>query len=391
MTRLRILNWGHRRATDPLQAAVAAYRERRPDVDFELVVRPLSDFEHQGIAGAALEHDLVVYDHPFSGDIAAAGVFLPLEERLAGWLGDGRDARYVGPSLASYRFAGHVWGVPIDGATQHALVRRDLLAAAGESVPRNWRDAVALGERLAPRGLKLGMAVETPHALLTLGSLMANAGTPWGTDPDAPMVIDPAGLGEAFDRLRRLLALCPPEALGWNSIDLHEAMVSRDDIVYCPCVYGYATYGEADLRRRLSFAPFAGTVAPWQAGSAVGGTAIAVSRHCAAPDAALDFVAFLLEDKVQDALIPGHHGQPATATAWDDVGNDDRFNGYYSAVRSSMDSAWVRPRHAGYPVFQREAGTVAAAALRGEMDDNAAIDRILTLARRVGTAPPTGS
>lgn len=391
MTRLRILNWGHRRATDPLAAAVATYRERRPDVAFDLVVRPLSDFEHEGIAGAALEHDLVVYDHPFSGDIAAAGVFLPLEERLAERLGAGLDARYTGPSLASYRFAGHVWGAPIDAATQHALVRRDLLDAAGESLPQSWQDAVALGERLAVRGLKLGMAVETPHALLTLGSLMANAGSPWGTDPDAPMTIDPAAMADAFAWLRRLLAFCPAEALDWNSIDLHEAMVARDDIVYCPCVYGYATYGEADQRRPLAFAPFAGTAAPWQAGSAIGGTAIAVSRHCAAPDTALDFVAFLLEDAVQDSLIPGHHGQPATVTGWTDAGNDARFNGYFSAVRSSMDGAWIRPRHPGYPIFQRDAGIVAATALRGGIEIADAIDRILVLARQVGGNPSAGS
>jgi len=388
MTTLRVLSWGHRRATDPLRSAADAFRAERPDVAFDLVVRPLSDFEHQGIAGAALEHDLVVYDHPFSGDIAASGVFLPLEDRLATRLGDGTDGRYTGPSLATYRFAGHVWGAPIDAATQHALFRRDLLDAAGETVPQSWQDAVALGERLRGRGLWLGMAVETPHALLTIGSLMANAGAPWGTDPSRPMTVERAGLVEALGWMRRLLALCPPEAMGWNSIDLHEAMVARDDVVYCPCVYGYATYGEADQRRPLAFGPFAGTNQPWHAGSAIGGTAIAVSRHCAAPDAALDFVAFLLRDDVQTRLIPETHGQPATVQSWDDAANDRRFNGFHSAARSSMDTAWVRPRHAGYTAFQHEAGIVIAATLRGALAEADAVDRVLALAARVGSHAP---
>ena len=76
---------------------------------------------------------MVVFDHPFCGDIAESGVFLPLEDALAEALGD--DSRYVGPSLATYRYGGHVWGAPIDAATQHAITRPDLLEAAGEPVP----------------------------------------------------------------------------------------------------------------------------------------------------------------------------------------------------------------------------------------------------------------
>ena len=313
MSNLRVLCWGHRRATEPLRAAAAAYREERPDTTFQIDVRPLSAFEHQGIEGVAREYDLVVFDHPFCGDITARGAFLPLDLHLPSLLGDGSDDRYVGASLSSYRFAGSVWGAPIDAATQHALVRGDLLEAACETVPRSWHDALALGDRLKPRALCLGLAVETPHALLTLASLMANAGRPWSTDPAEPLTIDSAAFLEAMRLVRQLLAFCPPEALSWNSIDLHEAMVERDDIAYCPCVYGYATYGEADQRKPLRFGDFAGARAPYEAGSAIGGTALGVSRFSSSTiaDEAISFVRFMLEPRVQDQLIPSFHGQPA--------------------------------------------------------------------------------
>ena len=45
-----------------------------------------------------------------------------------------------------------------------------------------------------------------------------------------------------------ILAHSPPETLDWDAISLSEAMVARDDIVFTPSIYGYATYAEADMR-----------------------------------------------------------------------------------------------------------------------------------------------
>ena len=379
-TLLRIICWSHRRAVDPLLAALEGFHTEHPGIEIKVDQRPLSDFEHQGIDGVARAYDMVIYDHPFSGDIAKGEVFLPLEKHFPDLFGEQADRNYVGASLTSYRYRGSVWGAPIDAATQHALVRQDLLDAAGEAVPKTWAQAVALGERLQKRGLKLGLSVETPHALLAVAALMANQGQPWSTAPDQAFTIDRAAFKDGLQWVRRLLAFCPPEALGWNSIDLHEAMVARDDIAYCPCVYGYATYGEADMRKPLAFADFAGLRAPYHAGSAIGGTALGVSRYSKAPQAALAFVAYMVGAHIQDRTIPENHGQPALVSSWERKENDAIFNGFYSSVRASMDSVWVRPRMPGYAEFQRDAGNAVAAALRGELDDDKAIDEVLRLA-----------
>lgn len=364
MNSLKIICWGHRRAVDPFKAIERAYARLKPDIRLQIDVRPLSDFEHQGMLGVAQQYDIVVYDHPFSGDIASHHLFVPLEEILTEYLGMQSAPMYVGPSLASYCLDGHVWGAPIDAATQHALLRTDLLEELHEAVPVSWADAVNLGARLRTRGQWLGMAVESPHALLTIGSLMANAGNPWTTDPTRPLTFDGDAFITAYDKLRLLLSYCPPESADWNSIDLHEAMVARDDIVYCPCVYGYATYGEADMRKRLSFADFAGPVKPYHAGSAIGGTAAGISRFSESRDEAIELLAFMLSDKVQNQLIPEHHGQAALVSSWNDKDNDQRFNGFFSSAKASMDTAWIRPRHPGYINFQNEAGRIVANGLR---------------------------
>ena len=160
--------------------------------------------------------------------------------------------------------------------------------------------------------------------------------------------------------------------------------MARDDIVYAPCVYGYATYGEADMRLRLGFAPFPGPRAPHQAGTAIGGTAIALSRHCRHRDAALAFMAHALSDTAQLDVIPAHHGQPALAAAWRSPAIDSAYNGFYAATRTTLATAWVRPRLRGYPLFQQQAGVVAARCLAGDLTRAAAVSAILELAAEVG-------
>ena len=378
---LKGLAWGHRRATGPLMPLTEAFRRDRPDVTIEWIVRPLGDFEHQPIADIAGLYDFLIIDHPFCGDIAAAGALLPLEEAMPDLLGAGADGLYVGPSLSSYRYGGHVWAAPIDAATPHSAFRPDLLERVGRGVPGTWAEMLDLGRALRRAGLWLATPCASPHAFATGASLMANLGRPIATDPDKAFAFDASAMATALDALDALLALSPPEALGWNAIAIEEAMVTRDDIAFAPSVYGYATYAEADMRRPLRFADFCGLVPPFEAGSMLGGTGLGVSASTGQREAALAFVRFCLSPAAQDRIIPEHHGQPARASAWADPANDRRFGGYYSAVRRSIDSAWIRPRWPDYIRFQAEAGRLVEAYCRRTLDRQATLDAVAAAGR----------
>lgn len=358
---LRGLSWGHRRATGPLIPLTQSFCAQNADVAIEWAVRPLSDFEHQSLPQLASVYDLIIYDHPFSGTIVESGAFLPLSGNAQLRVGVLDDHLWLGASLSSYRYGGTVWGLPIDAATQHAIYRADLMAA--EPLPDNWSSAVALGEKLQKQGQYLGMAVTAPHAILTIASLMANLGCPWETRPDFPFTIDRAGFCEAYAQLQALLRYCPQNSFSWNAIDLHDQMVANDNIVYCPCVYGYGTYGEADYRARLSFGPFAGLKAPYHAGSTLGGTGLAISRLTRHPAEAIRFLAFAAGHEAQKDLIPSRHGQPALEAAWDHSAADARFNGFFSNTKTSIEAAWMRPRYRGYIGFQAAAGVMVAESL----------------------------
>ncbi|CAM5196960.1 hypothetical protein CDEF62S_03296 [Castellaniella defragrans] len=257
-----------------------------------------------------------------------------------------------------------MWGAPIDGATQHAIYRKDLLDALAAGAPASHAALLELGSLARTRNMYLATAIETPHAFMSVLSYMANLGSPVVADEKGQVQIPRESFSQAYDALAQLLSLCAPESLGWNSIQVHEAMVARDDIVYCPAVYGYATYGESDQRRPLSFGPFVGMRAPFAAGATIGGTALGLSRYCSERDFALGFIRHMLSDDVQRHLIGAHCGQPASVAGWDHPENDVRFNGFYSAARESMVLSWVRPRYVGYVGFQHRSGQIVAEGLR---------------------------
>ncbi|MCC6304488.1 MAG: extracellular solute-binding protein [Rhodobacteraceae bacterium] len=377
---LRGLTWGHRRAVDPMRAAAAAFTAAAPDIRVEWEAQPLSGFEHGLTAALADRYDLIIFDHPFCGAIARDGLFLPLDR----WLSGLRDDAFIGRSLPSYRYGGHLWALPIDAATQVSVWRPDLLDPFGPP-PRCWEDVVALARAAPARGMHVGLPLLVPHAFMSLMALGTNLGGPFADDPGLPMC-DRTILRTALSLLRELAALAHPACPGLNPIGLCQHMMDRNDIVHVPVVYGYLTYAETDLARPLRFAGFPGPAVPHAAGTILGGTGLGITRSCREPEAAARFLHFLASPEVQSAVIGGHHGQPATTASWTEGALDRRFGGAFSGTRPTMEGAWVRPRFAGYIPFQAEAGRLVAAHLAGEIDEPALIERMEAAWRQAGSA-----
>jgi multiple sugar transport system substrate-binding protein len=377
---LRGMTWQHRRAIDPLLGTLEGFRARYPGIGVAWDARPLAGFEFTPVAELAERYDLIILDHPFAGDIAASRCLLPLDELVD----EAADRAFVGPSLASYRHAGHVWALPVDAATQVAVYRADLLALLDGEIPATWDEMFALGKRARDRGQSLAVGLKGVHALMTFFTLCASQGRPCGVEPEQPFVDRDTGL-TALAAMRRLLSYCPPQALDWNSIALHDAMVERDDLVYCPAVYCYATYAEADNRRPLAFANLPGLVRPSPSGSTIGGTGIGVSARTMHGEAAFAYVRYLMEAAVQREFAR-HHGQPAHIEAWRDESLDRRFGGCFGNTLATMEQAWIRPRYAGYLRFQAAAGDMVEAHLRGAIGETVLLDRLAVLHARAGAA-----
>ncbi|UVK43879.1 extracellular solute-binding protein [Mesorhizobium sp. AR07] len=368
--KLRGMTWNHRRAIDPLVETMPMFRARYPEVEIEWSSRPLSGFEFTPVDMLAKDFDFIILDHPFTGLIAATGCLVPLDDIIA----PGQDP-FVGPSLESYRLGGSLWAMPVDAACQVAVSRPDLIRALDTAIPANWHDLMALGGKARRKGHWLGIGLSGVHSLMTFFTLMANLGTPCATGRDAEFA-DRHAASEVLGLMRDLLSVCPAEVLGWNSIELHDQMMQRDDLVFCPAVYCYATYAEADQRRPLRFHDFPGPNGP--AGSTIGGTGLGVSAHTRHRSEALAYARFAAEQATQHAFAL-HHGQPARRDAWQDEAINERFGGCYRQTMATMEACWTRPRYQGYLAFQERAGDLIEAHLRGSVTQDALLTELQRL------------
>ena len=356
---LRGMTWDHPRAYRPL----AAFDERTAAtgvrVDWDR--QSLADFEAHPIGDLAQRYDFMIVDHPGLGAAVQQDALLPLDEvfgpgELAGW-----RSRTVGRTWSSYRYAGHQWAIPIDAATQVTIYRPDRLTAP----PARWQDLPELA-----RDVRITLCLGGPHALLGLLGMCASVG-----DPQAerdPQLLDVGTAAQAIVLLRALWRVGDQETSLLDPIGVHEAMATSPDLAYCPLAYGYARYAEPEPgRERLAWA-----AAPrWldgSPGSVLGGTGLAVSRHSAGRmDDVRTFVRTFLADDVQSELVPANGGQPAHLGAWDSPTVDTRWGGYYSATRSSIESAWIRPRRPGWIGFQDRASDLVRDGVTGAGDPRA--------------------
>jgi multiple sugar transport system substrate-binding protein len=365
--KLRGMTWEHRRAVDPLLGTRDMFRARHPDIEIEWHSRPLSGFEFTPVDELAQNYDLIILDHPFMGKVARTGCLVPLDEAL-----DLTVDPFAGPSLATYEMDGRHWALPVDAACQVSVSRPDLLSRFDPVPPATWAQLLELGRRAKAQGLSLAIGLKGVHSLMTFFTLMANLGTPCGVRQEDPFC-DRSAAKEALGLIKALLAYCPTEAFHWNSIALHDQMVTRDDLVFCPAVYCYATYAEADHRHPLRFHDLPGPEGC--RGSTIGGTGLGVSSHSRHIAEALCYARFAAEASTQRAFAL-HHGQPAHRLAWEDPEINQRFGGCYRDTRATMDGCWIRPRYDGYLSFQEHGGELVEACLRGVISDSALIEKL---------------
>lgn len=368
---LRGMTWAHPRGYDPLVAGARLWRGRT-GVEIVWEKRSLQDFETHPVEDLAARYDLIVIDHPHVGQITREGCLVPLDAPERAAEGEALAAASVGPSYASYCWRDRQWALPIDAAAQVQAFRPDLIGAA----PQHWGDVLDL----AGRGAVL-CPLRPPHSLMCLYTLCANLGRPCAAE--GPELIDAEGGAEALTRLGQLAAHLPEHAYAMDPIVVLEEMAeARSPIACAPLIYGYVSYAAAGFRpRRLAFAdiPVAGDIGP--AGSALGGTGVAVSAHSRHKAAAADFAWWIASGEAQAGVYAAAGGQPAHAAAWESAAVNAPVADFYRATRATLDGAWLRPRHDGYMPFQDAAAAAINVALRQRADPRATVAKLNAMFR----------
>ena len=372
---LRGLTWDHPRGYLVLDALAAAADPGDPAGPVRWDRQPLEDFESRPLRTLAEDYDLLVIDHPGLGEAVRDGSLQPLGRffsaaELARWRG-----LTVGASFDSYRLGGQQWALPLDAAAQVSVCHPETM---GER-PASWADAVNAA-RAQPTALCLG----GPHALLMFAAICVASGRPLATAPGEFVPADTGGA--ALDIMADLLAHADRELSQRNPIGVLDAMTAPGGPSYCPLVFGYVTYHRPDRPRPdrgpRRLAAFDAPGGPGGIGSVLGGTGIAVTRSAAQPAAVAGLLRGLLSEPVQVGLYARLGGQSSLRLAWQDGDVDQRNGGFYRATRRTIDSAWVRPRFAGYPAFQAAASAVLRDGLLAGGDHAVLLGRVSELFAR---------
>src|SRR3954453_1918702 len=359
---LRGITWKHDRGLAPLLATAKHFCEEHSDLTIAWEARSLQEFGEGTVRALADNYDLVIIDHPYMGQVAQEGCFLPLDEHFTPVQLQELERDSVGASYRSYYFEGHQWALPIDAAAQVAGYRADLLKANGFEVPQTWEDVFDLA---AFRRGFVSPALSPLDSLMCFFTLCANLGGPPFTSTEKQLAI---GIGEeALERLRLLAENSIEGALSANPITIWERMSSSDEIAYCPLAFGYSNYARNGYRSKLiSFAaiPSSGR---GPVGATLGGAGVSISASCPYLDLAVEYVSWIAGKVCQRTLYVESGGQPARKTAWLDTYANQLTNGYFAATLPALENAWLRPRFSGFEYFQIKALTVVSDFLRSEL------------------------
>jgi multiple sugar transport system substrate-binding protein len=365
---LKGIAWNHSRAFPPLVATAQRYEELNPGVRITWEKRTLHEFGHANLAQLADRYDLLVIDHPMMGEAAAALVDLYNCLEPGGIQHLRRS--YVGQSFECYLYHGGLFALPIDAAAPAASFRPDLIDLAGVKVPATWTDLLDLARlgRVGMPGFPADLFLNWMALCVSRDGRCAN-----GPDHLFPSEIALASLED----LKVLASFMPASIYDCNPITLYEEMATGDSFAYSPFAYTYSNYSRRGFAANLlRFAAPVGLSDGPPMRTVLGGTGIAVSRKCASVKEAVSYSLFVADPLVQRDLYGPTGGQPSARLAWDDPLLDQSSNGFFSATRSSIESAYVRPRYRGYIPLQERAGVYVARYLQGQIGAHAALNAI---------------
>lgn len=349
--------WDHRRCWGPLEASVEPWRARA-GAAVRWDRRSLYSFGEGDLGSYAERYDLVIYDHPFVGDVARNGWFLDLGTLLTAEQQAAFAADAVGASWRSYACAGGIWALPIDTAAQTAAWRADLLERHDAAVPRTLDEVLALAAGLRPHGVCVGWPAVPTDLMCTLVSVAASLGRRPGYEDG--VFLAPADTEFVVGQLRALARVVHPASRAWNPIRCLDHMATTDEVAYAPWLFNYVNYASGTPRKVTFGAPpaLAAGLAP---STLLGGAGIGISARASDPEAAFAYAMFLCSPAYQAGDYVTHGGQPGSRAAWTSRACNEATNGFFRNTLATMDRAFLRPTHAGFVPFFHDATLKLAA------------------------------
>jgi multiple sugar transport system substrate-binding protein len=373
MMHLLGMAFDHPRGFAPMKATSEEFQLSNPDAVISWDARSLRDFEDYPIEKLAEKYDLIMMDHPFIGSGVKSKALIPLDEHVpAEYLAD-QAKHSVGPSYQSYSWEGHQWALAVDAAAQVSAYRPDLLEAQNLRVPETWDEVFELAEAL-PEGTKIGLALNSTHSFCTFITLCAHiSGNEFLEEATG---VDLSVGEEALSLLRSLVVVIHEVSLRADPIQISELMSRSDEVAYVPFMFGYSNYARPNFAPHVVRFKDIPSVRTEPAGSVLGGIGLAVSAYSEHRQMAIAYALFVAAQECQRGLYFKSGGQPGHRGAWTDPKVNQLSSDFFKDTLRTLDLAYLRSRHTGYPKFQGRAGETISDFLRSGGNAREALNTI---------------
>ncbi len=344
--------WDHRRCWGPLDASIEPYRALTgQEVRWDR--RSLYSFGEGDLGSYAAKYDLVIYDHPFAGDVRQNGWMLDLAPYLSAAQRAQFDQDEVGASWRSYANGGGIWGLPLDTAAQTSARRQDLLDRYGFALPATLAEVRLLAEQGRAKGIHVGWPAVPTDLMCSLVSIAASLGRNPGHRSDNFLSL--ADFEEVVGELKALAAVVHPLSREWNPIRCLDHMAANDDVAYVPYLFNYVNYSSGNPARKITFGAPPAVKAGQQPHTILGGAGIGVSAHAKDPQAAFDYAMWLCSPEYQAGDYVKFGGQPGSRAAWTSAACNAITGNFFADTLGAMDNAYFRPTHPGFVTFFHDA------------------------------------
>ena len=372
--KLKGSTWGHERGYASLKALNADHSNLFPaDVDWD--VRTLQQFADQSMSELSKKYDMIVFDHPWTGEIAAKEYFYPLDQLLSKEFLAEQEANSVGKSYESYIWKGHIYGLQIDTAGHVSAARSDLLAKNGLKKPNTWTETLELAKKLfAEKKPLLALPLDPVNIWCLFMTLAANQKV--DAYRDGKQVLPDSKSLEILNFIIELGIYGPKEAYDWNPIHLLNEMSTGDDVMYCPALFGYSNYGMVGFKKNLIEFGSIPSSGFGSIGGILGGAGIGITKSCKSPEIAAKVIEVIGSPKIQRTLYATTGGQSGHRSAWLDQDLNAFTNNFYANTLDTLDNSYLRPRFPGFIEIQTDSGDILAEAVYGKISPEKAVQGI---------------
>ncbi|MCD8169798.1 MAG: carbohydrate ABC transporter substrate-binding protein, partial [Clostridiales bacterium] len=141
------ITWDHDRGLLPLLETTKNFHKLYPDIDIRWKKRTLKEFGDFPVEELAKEYDLLLIDHPFSGEAYEHNILIDYNRYMSAEELQIRQEQELGKTHRCYNYNGKQMALSVDIAAMVSAYRADLLEARGIPVPGSLDEVIELAGR----------------------------------------------------------------------------------------------------------------------------------------------------------------------------------------------------------------------------------------------------